>query len=135
MGKTHLAIGIGVESCRHGHRTMFINCHELLLQLKAAAERKNLERVMRRYARYELLIIYELGYLPIEAEDANLLFQLINSRYERHSTIVTSNVQLSSWGEVLHNPTAAEAILDRLVHHSRIIRIKGKSYRVTMAQK
>lgn len=134
VGKTHLAIGLGVKACEQGIRTLFINCHELLLRLTTAKSKGHLERVLRRYERYDLLIIDELGYLPIEADDANLLFQLINGRYERHSTIITTNVPLSSWGAVLHNPSAAEAILDRLVYRSHVVKIKGKSYRLANAQ-
>ena len=137
VGKTHLSIGLGIEACRQDVRTLFINCHELILRLKAAQEKQHLERVMRRYERYDLLIIDELGYLPISAEEAKLLFQLINGRYERingryerKSTIITTNVPLSSWGTVLHSTATAEAILDRLVYHSHVIKIKGKSYRL-----
>lgn len=133
VGKTHLSIGLGVEACRQGVRTLFINCHELILRLTAAQEKQHLERVMRRYERYDLLVIDELGYLPVAANEANLLFQLINGRYERKSTIITTNVTLSSWGTVLHNQAAAEAILDRLVYHSHVIKIKGKSYRLASA--
>lgn len=134
VGKTHLAIALGVEACNQGIRTLFINCHDLLLRLQKAKQKRHLERVMRRYERYELLIIDELGYLPMAAEDADLLFQLINGRYERKSTIITTNIPLSSWGAVLHNAAAAEAILDRLVFHAHIIKIKGKSYRLASAQ-
>lgn len=81
---------------------------------------------MRRYERYDLLIIDELGYLPITADEAKLLFQLINGRYERKSTIITTNVPLSSWGTVLQSTATAEAILDRLVYHSHVIKIKGE---------
>jgi DNA replication protein DnaC len=133
VGKTHLSIGLGIEACQQGVRTLFtlfINCHELILRLKAAQEKQHLERVMRRYERYDLLIIDELGYLPISANEAKLLFQLINGRYERKSTIITTNVPLSSWGTVLHSTATAEAILDRLVYHSHVIKIKGKSYRL-----
>lgn len=98
VGKTHLSIWLGIETCRQGVRTLFINCHESILRLKAAQEKQHLERVMRRYERYNLLIIDELGYLPISANEAKLLFQLINGRYERKSTIITTNVPLSSWG-------------------------------------
>ena len=129
-GKTHLSIGLGIEACRKGVRTLFINCHELILRLKAAQEKQHLERVMRRYERYDLLIIDELGYLPISSNEAKLLFQLINGRYERKSTIITTNVPLSSWGTVLNSTATAEAILDRLVYHSHVIKIKGKSYRL-----
>ena len=96
VGKTHLSIGLGIEACRQGVRTLFINCHELILRLEAAQEKQHLERVMRRYERYDLLIIDELGYLPISENEAKLLFQLINGRYERKSTIITTNVPLSS---------------------------------------
>lgn len=130
VGKTHLSIGLGIEACRQDVRTLFINCHELILRLKAAQGKQHLERVMRRYERYDLLIIDELGYLPISAEEAKLLFQLINGSYERKSTIITTNVPLSSWGAVLHSTATAEAILDRLVYHSHVIKIKGKSYRL-----
>lgn len=133
VGKTHLAIGLGVEACKQGVRTLFINCHELILRLTTAQQKQHLERVMRRYERYDLLIIDELGYLPIASDEANLLFQLINGRYERKSTIITTNIPLSSWGTVLHNPAAAEAILDRLAYHSHVIKIKGKSYRLAAA--
>ena len=130
VGKIHLSIGLGIEACRQGVRTLFINCHELILRLKAAQGKHHLERVMRRYERYDLLIIDELGYLPISENEAKLLFQLINGRYERKSTIITTNVPLSSWGTVLHSTATAEAILDRLVYHSHVIKIKGKSYRL-----
>ena len=130
VDKTHLSIGLGIKTCRQGVRTLFINYHELILRLKAAQEKQHLERVMRRYERYNLLIIDELGYLPISANEAKLLFQLINGRYERKSTIITTNVPLSSWGTVLNSTATAEAILDRLVYHSHVIKLKGKSYRL-----
>lgn len=98
--------------------------------MEVAQGKQHLERVMRRYERYDLLIIDELGYLPISANEAKLLFQLINGRYERKSTIITTNVPLSSWGTVLHSTATAEAILDRLVYHSHVIKIRGKSYRL-----
>lgn len=87
---------------------------------------------MRRYERYDLLIIDKLGYLPISANKAKLLFQLINGRYDRKSTIITTNVPLSSWGTVLNSTATAEDILDRLVYHSNMIKIKGKPYRLAL---
>src|SRR5699024_3738842 len=99
-------------------------------RLKAAHEKQHLERVMRRYERYDLLIIDELGYLSITADEAKLLFQLINGCYERKSTIIRTNVPLSSCGTILQSTANAEAILDRLVYHSHVIKIKGKSYRL-----
>ena len=113
VGKTHLSIGLGVEACRQGVRTLFINCHELILRLKAAQEKQHLERVMRRYERYDLLIIDELGYLPISANEAKLLFQLINGRYERKSTIITTDNWIQNYYDKLVNgeiiPQFAEA--------------------------
>lgn len=120
----------GVSACEQGIRTLFINCHELILRLQSAYDKGTIERIMKRYANYELLIIDEIGYLPIQNHESNLLFQLINSRYERHSTIFTTNSNLSGWGEIFKNPTATAAILDRLVHHSQIFKITGKSYRI-----
>lgn len=128
--KTHLAVGIGMAACQQGKRTLFINCHELLLRLQSAYEKGTLDRCISRYARYDLLIIDEIGYLPVEHDEANLLFQLINARYERSSTIITSNSELSTWVEIFKNPTVTAAILDRLVHHAHIIKITGKSFRL-----
>lgn len=130
VGKTHLAIALGVEACRQEKRTLFINCHELLIRLRAAYEKGTVERVLRRYARYELLIIDEIGYLPIQKHEADLIFQLLNMRYETHSTIFTTNIALSGWGELFKSPETAAAILDRMVHHVKIFKIKGKSYRM-----
>ncbi|MFZ1354948.1 MAG: IS21-like element helper ATPase IstB [Enterococcus aquimarinus] len=130
VGKSHLATSIGICACKQGVRTLFINCHELLLRLQSAYENNTIERVMKRYANYDLLIIDEIGYLPIHRQEADLLFQLINARYERHSTIFTTNSPLSNWSEIFRNPTATAAILDRLVHHSQIFKITGKSYRL-----
>lgn len=130
VGKTHLAISIGIEACRQGKRTLFINCHELLLRVRTANEKGTLERCINRYARYDLLVIDEIGYLPIDHDEANLFFQLINARYERHLTIITSNSDLSGWVEIFQNPTVTAAILDRLVHHVHVVKITGKSYRL-----
>jgi len=130
VGKTHLAISIGIEACRQGKRTLFINCHELLSRLRAAYEKGDLDRSINRYARYDLLVIDEIGYLPIDHDEANLLFQLINARYEKNSTIITSNTDLSGWVEIFQNPTVTGAILDRVVHHVHVVKITGKSYRL-----
>jgi DNA replication protein DnaC len=130
VGKTHLAIGIGIEACEQGKRVFFTTCHNLLAQLRTAYEKGYIERIMRRFARYDLLIIDEIGYLPIEHDEANLLFQLINARYEQKSTIITSNSEFSSWVDIFQNPTVTTAILDRLVHHVSVVKITGKSYRL-----
>ena len=133
VGKMHLAIGLGLIACERGFKTLFINCHDLLLALRTADGKGTLERQMKKYSNYELLIIDEISYLPMKPDDANLLFQLVNNRYEQHSTIIATNVPLSGWGEILYNPAAAETILDRLVYKSHIIKIAGKSYRLKSA--
>lgn len=106
VGKTYLAIAIGREACQQGLRVLFINCHELLLRLKKADTKDELEHALNWYARYDLLIIDELGSLPINHDEANFFFQLINARYEQKSTIVTRNSALSSWVDIFQNPTA-----------------------------
>lgn len=101
VGKTHLTIALGIEACHQGYRTLFITCHELLLRLHAAYEKGTLQRVLNRYARYDVLIIDEIGYLSIQKQEADFLFQLLAMRYEQHSTIVTTNIALSRWGRVI----------------------------------
>lgn len=130
VGKTHLTIALGIEACNQGYRTLFITCNELLIRLRSAYEKGTLERVLKRYARYEVLIIDEIGYLPIKKQEADLFFQLLAMRYERSSTIVTTNIVLSRWGELFQSPEIAAAILDRLVHHVKVFKITGKSYRM-----
>lgn len=101
-----------------------------LYELRSAYEKGTLERVLKRYARYDVLIIDEIGYLPIKKQEADLFFQLLAMRYERSSTIVTTNIVLSRWGELFQSPEIAAAILDRLVHHVKVFKITGKSYRM-----
>lgn len=129
VGKTHLAIAIGVETASNNKSTYFINCNDLIQSLKKAFLQNRLEEKLRALAKYKLLIIDEIGYLPIDVEAANLLFQLINKRYEKHSTIITTNKPFSKWGELFGDSMIANAILDRLLHHSHVISISGKSYR------
>ena len=130
MGKTHLSIAIGLESARNKYSTYFINCNDLIQNLKKAYLQNRLEDKLKTYTKYKLLIIDEIGYLPIDNEGANMLFQLINKRYEKASTIITTNRPFSKWGDLFGDNTIANAILDRLVYHSHIINIKGNSYRI-----
>ena len=130
VGKTHLATAIGIEASQRHVNTRFIHFTDLIAKLKRAYGENRQDRVLRQYANYELLILDEIGYLPIEKEAANLFFQLIAARYERHSTILTTNQPLSRWGEVFGDPMIATAIIDRLVHHSTIVKITGRSYRI-----
>ena len=129
VGKTHLATAIGVEAAKFRTSTYFISCGDLILQLKRAHIENRLEQRLKFFAKYKLLIIDEVGFLPLDIESSNLLFQLIAKRYEKNSTIVTTNKPLSRWGEIFGDPVIANAILDRLLHHSHVINIVGRSYR------
>lgn len=130
VGKTHLAVSLGIEAAKKRYITYFISCHDLITQLNKAHSENRLEAKLKHYAKYKLLIIDEIGYLPIDKQGANLLFQLIAKRYEKNSTIITTNQMFSKWGEVFSDPVIANALLDRLIHHSHIIKIKGPSYRI-----
>lgn len=130
VGKTHLAVAIGVAAAKRRNMVYFISCHDLIMQLNKAHAENRLETKLKHFAKYRLLIIDEIGYLPIDKQGANLLFQLINKRYEKNSTIITTNQPFSKWGEVFSDITLANAILDRLIHHSSIIKITGPSYRL-----
>lgn len=130
VGKTHLATAIGMETARHRFSTYYINCHALIEQLKKAHFENHLPDRLKLPARYKLLIIDEIGYLPMDIEGANLFFQLIARRYEKVSTIFTSNKTFSQWNEVFADMTIASAILDRILHHCTVIHIKGESYRL-----
>ena len=129
VGKTHLATAIGLENAKNNHTTYFINCNDLIETLKKAHSHNRLDEKLKTLAKYRLLIIDEVGYLPIDLEAANMLFQLINKRYEKNSTIITTNKPFSTWGELFGDNMIANAILDRLLHHSHVISITGKSYR------
>ena len=129
VGKTHLATAIGLENAKSNHSTYFVNCHDLIETLKKAYSQNRLDEKLKTLSKYKLLIIDEVGYLPIDMEAANMLFQLVNKRYERNSTIITTNKPFSKWGELFGDNMIANAILDRLLHHSHVISITGKSYR------
>jgi DNA replication protein DnaC len=129
-GKTHLAIGLGIRACQAGHRVLFATAAEWVARLGDAHNQGRLHDELRRLGRYPLLVIDEVGYIPFEAEAANLFFQLISSRYERASVIVTSNKPFSRWGEVFGDPVVAAAMIDRLVHHAEVVSLKGDSYRL-----
>lgn len=129
VGKTHLATALGIEAARHRVSCKFLKANDLLSRLRKSREENRLDTSLRYYARYRLLIIDELGFLPIQRGDEKLLFQVIDQRYENKSTIVTTNVQFSDWGDLFEDPTIAHAILDRLLHHSHVLTIIGDSYR------
>ena len=129
VGKTHLAIGLGVKAAENKNSTYFIKCSKLLDQLKQAYDENRLESKIKNYTRHRVLIIDELGFLPIKEIESKLLFQLIDRRYETKSTIITTNVGFENWGQTFSDIVIANAILDRLLHHSHIFKITGESYR------
>ena len=110
--------------------TYFIKCNDLLQQLKKAQSENRLGDRLKHFSKYRLLIIDELGYLPINKEDSNLFFQLIDMRYEKKSTILTTNINFSDWDSVFYDAVVANAILDRVLHHAHVITISGRSYRL-----
>lgn len=128
-GKTHLATAIGIEAAKNRNSVYFISCQKLIEQLVNAEKENRLENRLKLYNRYKLLIIDEIGYINFDSYSANLFFQLISMRYEKKSLIVTSNKNLSKWSDIFNDPVIANAILDRLLHHSEIINIIGPSYR------
>ncbi|WP_276864656.1 IS21-like element helper ATPase IstB [Anaerococcus tetradius] len=130
VGKTHLSISIGIEAARQRYSTYFIKCSNLLENLKKAKDENRLEARLKHYASYRLLIIDELGYLHISEGDERLLFQLIDRRYEKKSTIVSTNINFSDWESIFYDVRIANAILDRILHHCSIIQILGESYRL-----
>jgi len=129
-GKTHLAIALAIRACQAGHRVAFATAAGWVSRLEAAQERNSLEAELRRLERYHVLVVDEVGYLPLERQAANLLFALVARRYERGSIIVTSNRSFEQWGEILGDAMVAAALIDRLVHHATMIGLKGKSYRL-----
>ena len=129
-GKTHLATAIGIKAAKSRTSTYFITFQELISQLKKANYENRLSERLKQYLKYKLLIIDELGYLEMDDEAANLFFQLVSKRYEKKSTIITTNSAFSKWPEIFKNPSLTNAVLDRLLHHSTVISIKGPSYRL-----
>jgi len=129
-GKTHLATGLAIRACQGGHRVLFATASEWVDRLAEAHHADRLQAELRRLVRYPVLVVDEVGYIPFEPEAANLFFQLVSSRYERASLIVTSNKTFGRWGEVFGDDVVAAAMIDRLVHHAEVIALKGDSYRL-----
>lgn len=129
-GKTHLAIALGIRACQAGHRVAFATAAEWVARLGQALDAGTLHRELRQMVRTPLLVIDEVGYIPFDAEAANIFFQLVSSRYERASVIVTSNKPFGRWGEVFGDAAVAAAMIDRLVHHAEVVNVKGDSYRL-----
>jgi DNA replication protein DnaC len=130
VGKTHLAIALGRAAIREGYSVLFVTAPALVAALAKAHAEGRLEERLGFFAKPKLLIIDELGYLPFETNAAHLFFQLVSRRYERGSVLITSNRAVGEWGNVFGDPVVATAILDRLLHHSQVITIRGDSYRL-----
>ena len=131
LGKSHLAAALGHEACLKGYRVLFTSIAELINHLLAAQTEHRLKAEIKKVLRPELLILDELGYIPLDKHGADLLFQVISQRYERGSIILTSNKAYKDWSGVFNNDnTVTSAILDRLLHHCQTVTITGSSYRM-----
>ena len=129
-GKTHLASGLAIAAAHQGHRVLFASASEWVTRLNDAHRHDRLASELKRLRRYPLLVVDEVGYLPFEQEAANLFFQLVSSRYEHASIILTSNLAFSGWGSVFGDQVVAAAMIDRIVHHADVLTLKGASYRL-----
>ncbi|EOX9336985.1 IS21-like element helper ATPase IstB [Escherichia coli] len=135
VGKTHLAIALGVKAVDVGHRVLFMPLDRLIATLMKAKQENRLERQLQQLSYARVLILDEIGYLPMNREEASLFFRLLNRRYEKASIILTSNKGFADWGEMFGDHVLATAILDRLLHHSTTLNIKGESYRLKEKRK
>lgn len=130
VGKTHLAISLGIKVCEGRYTVLFFTANELIQRLTASLADRSLDKELNILSRLPLIIVDEIGYLPIDQLGATLFFQFITSRYEKGSIILTSNKSFSEWGQIFADTVLATAILDRLLHHATVINIKGESYRL-----
>jgi len=131
LGKTHLAVALAHSACLHNVSTLFAPAVEIVNTLSAAQSTNTLSKALKAYVAPRLLVIDELGYLPMDKRGADLLFQVISARYERDPIIITSNTAYKQWPPIFNNDaTLTTAILDRLVHHCETVTIEGKSYRM-----
>lgn len=135
VGKSHLAIGFGVAAIEAGFSVYYLTSSVMIEKLKKANHRGTMEKALKTLAKFKVLIVDEIGYLPMDKEGAHLFFQLVSRRYERGTTIFTSNKSYSEWGEVLGDNIIASAVLDRILHHSITMNIKGESYRLRSRRK
>ena len=128
--RTHLAVGIGIRAARAGHRVLFDTATGWVSSLAEAHDRGRLPQELAKLRRFKLLIVDEVGYIPFDQDSANLFFQLVSSRYEHASLVLTSNLAFSRWGEVFSDATVASAMIDRIVHHAEVLNLTGSSYRL-----
>ena len=131
LGKSHLGIALAHTACLRGYPVLFTTAVDIINTLSAAQAQGNLKRELRKYLQPKLLVVDELGYLPIDKHGADLLFQIISERYERGALIITTNRAYKHWPEIFnHDSTLTSALLDRLLHHAETVLIEGKSYRM-----
>ena len=134
-GKTHIALALGLAACQRGHRVRFTTAAALVHELIEARDEKKLLRFQKQIASYELLIVDELGFVPLSKTGAELLFEMLSQRYERGSTLVTSNLPFAEWTEVLGSERLTGALLDRLTHHVHILEMNGDSFRLKQSKR
>jgi DNA replication protein DnaC len=131
LGKTHLATALGYAACQHGHSVLFANAIDVINTLSAAQTKGVLKTQLKRFLSPAILVLDEVGYLPIDQRGADLLFQVISQRYERGSIILTSNKAFKQWPAIFNgDSTITSAVLDRLLHHAEAVLIEGSSYRM-----
>jgi DNA replication protein DnaC len=135
VGKTHLAIALGMKACEAGYSVFFLTLESLMTRLVRARHENRLDRALQQLVYPKVLILDEVGYLPLSREEASLFFRLLTRRYEKASLILTSNKSFIDWGEIFHDQVLATAILDRLLHHATTLNIKGESYRLKEKRK
>jgi len=135
VGKTHLAIALGVKAVEAGHKVLFLTLETLISRLKKAQAENRVDKQLQQLLYPKVLIIDEMGYLPMSRDEAGLFFRLLSRRYEKASMIITSNKSFVDWGEIFNDQVLATAILDRLLHHSTVLNIKGESYRLREKKK
>lgn len=129
VGKTHLAVALGIRATQNKYSVYFTTCHQLIQKLNKAHKENRIDKQLQHFAQYKILIIDEIGYLPIDKQGANLFFQLISKRYGKKSTIITTNMPFGAWGDVFNDNILASAILDRLLDQAYVVKIIGESYR------
>lgn len=134
-GKTHIALGLGLAACQKGYGVRFVTAASLVHELIEAKDEKRLIRYQKQLARYELLIVDELGFVPLSKSGAELLFEILSQRYERSATFITSNLPFNEWTEILGSERLTGALLDRLTHHVHILEMNGSSYRLRQSRR
>lgn len=129
-GKTHMSIGLGIKACMEGYKVFFAHVPNLIIEIKEAKNKSVLNRLKRKFQKYDLVILDELGYISFDREGAELLFNFISSRSEVRSTIITTNLSFDRWDEIFHDPVITAAMVDRITHRSFVINMNGTSYRM-----